>query len=142
MEWDLQDKILRVEIGALPIDTGSTPLPADTIEPYLYHDLPLVTYLRDATANAEADMLQVTHRIDSILTQPAGGGGGIVVIDQGVKTTPGNGGLGRLWLRIDQPVLAGHTYEVYLLLKNPNGETREVLRTNPVQIPLLAPILP
>jgi hypothetical protein len=139
MEWDAPEGILRVEIGSLPIDTPTTPLPADTMEPYLYHALPVVAYLRDTTAGATAEMLQVTHRIDAILTQPAGGGG-IVVVDQAVKTTPGAAGLGRLWLRIDQPVLAGHSYEVFLLLMNPDGETREVLRTNQVLVPLLGSI--
>nr|NIP97139.1 hypothetical protein [Akkermansiaceae bacterium] len=48
----------------------------------------------------------------------------------------------RLWLRIDQGVLSGHTYEVFLVMHDQNGEIREVLRTNEVQVPHLAIISP
>ena len=136
MEWDDDDCILRVQIGELPVDSLNPTLPADSMEPYLYDDLPMVAYLRDTTPGANGKMLQVSRRLDEILTtSPAPGTGPITIVDEAVKVSIGDGTpLGLLWLRIEQGVLSGHTYEVFLVQHNPNGEIREVLRTNPVLI--------
>lgn len=86
-------------------------------------------------------MLQASHRLDRILTEPLQGGGGLVVIDESIKlaSNPATQGdiFPRVWLLIDQPVLSGRRYAVTLVFHGSDGEVREVLRSNEVQVPIL-----
>ncbi|MEZ5299362.1 MAG: hypothetical protein R3F11_01635 [Verrucomicrobiales bacterium] len=135
LAWDAADGQLLVLIGGLPFDSPTITLPADSLDPYLYYDLPLVAYLRETTADGTAKWLQVTHRFDEILANQTGG---INITDSAIKILPGDGTpIGELWLRIDQAVLAGRTYEVALVLHDERGEIREVIRTNEAAIPAL-----
>ena len=137
MEWDADDSLFYVEIGDLPVTNLASPLPADTLEPYLFYNFPLVAYLQETSPTSEGKFLQVTHRFDEILTEKDGGNE-LIIIDQAVKIRPSNGNASlSLWLRIDQPVMIGKRYRVFLVMHEPNGEIREVLRTNEVFAPLI-----
>ena len=137
--WDSVEKILRVEIGEVPsqvppVPPSAPPLPADSLDPYLFYDLPFVAYLQEVSAGADGKILQVTHRIDELFTQDVVGGG-LWIIDQSVMFTPGPLSLSyRMWLRIDQAVFAGREYRVFLVMHDSNGEIQEILRTDPVLV--------
>jgi len=136
LAWDSTDAQLRVLIGRVPavIQSPTTPLPVDSLEPFFFHRLPLVAYLRDTTPGVPDRMLQVTHKVDKLLglTLP----GGLVITDQSIKLIT-SGANTDIWLRLDQPVLNSHSYEAFLVLHDERGELREVRRTNTTAVPAL-----
>jgi hypothetical protein len=78
-------------------------------------------------------MLQVTHRMDKLITtsQPDGR---LVINDQSITTSMA-GGNTQIWLLLDQAVLNGHSYEAFLVLHDERGELHEMRLTNPAAVP-------
>jgi hypothetical protein len=136
MAWDTTDEQLRVLIGSVPtsIVSPTSPLPVDSLDPFLFHRLPLVAYLRDTTPGVPDRMLQVTHKVDKLLAITLAGG--MIISDQSIKlVTVGTNT--QIWLRLDQAVLNGHSYEAFLVLHDERGELREVCRSNTTAVPAL-----
>ena len=137
MQWDSEESLLCVQIGEVPITSIGRTLPADSLEPYLFYDLPLVAYLQDTTPGSEGNFLQVSHRFDELLTKKALNDE-LQIIDFSAKVTPNPvTQRGNLWLRIEQAVMSGKRYQVHLAIHEPNGEIREIIRTNEVTVPLV-----
>ncbi len=136
MAWDAADAQLRVLIGTVPflVQSPTVPLPVDSLDPFLFHKLPLVAYLRDTTAGVPDRMLQVTHKVDKLIAQTIPGGQ--VITDQSIKLIP-SGANTQIWLRLDQPALNGHSYESFLVLHDERGEIQEVRRSNATAVPAL-----
>ena len=139
------DRYVWVEVGQIDpelvivesLNGTSQPVPAflsiEALEPYLTIELPFVGYLR-RTDVAGKPMLQTTHFIDEILTEPSGNN--LTVIDDSFRIVHKKS-LDKvsIWLRLVQPLRAGGSYEPIILQHHPDRELRSVFRTNAVQIP-------
>jgi hypothetical protein len=134
MAWDAGDSQLRVLIGSVPsaVLSPSNPLPVDSLDPFIFHRLPLVAYLRDTTAGTPARMLQVTHRVDKLITVSMAGG--LIITDQSIKLITA-GADTQIWLRLNQAVLNGHNYAAFLVLHDEHGEPSQVRQSNTTAVP-------
>jgi hypothetical protein len=142
-EFDDQEQIGRVEIGTIPpsvsvaATVGLTQIGTNSLDPLLTVPLPLVVYRHDTANGHRAEMTQISHFMDRILTQPAGQmlqiTDGLILVKR--RNNEPNGPY-RLWIRDTQPVMGGRSYIYTVVRHSADREIIEVLASNNTQIPL------
>ncbi len=141
----VNDRYLWVEVGELDrelveretIITAGISVPAilnvESLEPYLFFDLPMVGYMQRVDV-PDKPTLQTTHFIDEILTDDSIPGQITLIDESFFVARKKSKSKVSIWLRMAMPPAKGGSYRCTILQHHPDRETRAVYRTNNVQL--------
>ncbi len=131
-----------IDVGIFPDDAqiffASTEPPQisgiDGLEDVLRLPLPFTVYLYQTAAESRGTMLQVSHYVDEILTDPEDGSPFDLVDPAfGIKRLgTSNRGSYHLWFRVRQPLIDGRTYRCALVFHGADREPIQTLRTEEI----------